>query len=280
MSDKQSMEKNIFPWLVMHHYETFLDFYNQRDEAEPRIRDGRLMVNNKLLKEGSDNNMPYHGFIFLVDGLHIFDSLKEENMINDFKMEKGLEKTITDEYNDSKPLLTFEEFSNFLRNEEENEGEDGAYIYNSQMGNIVRVGCLNNNPNSLENFSLMKGLPTDFIYSDSRNSNRSIGTKTEIAKIIPYHMASKGKKVDAYQIKRSSYAHLGMGKVTHFDGDGLMEEFFFDSFQYDSIKIKGVYRLYPSPSKSPERIVKTFELGEMKLFDKIYENGRIKERAA
>ena len=229
------MNIDIFPWLVEYHYKQ-----NLLRTCMPLIRDGKIYIHEKPLAEGSDNNVPYHGFLFFVDGLSILDGLVAEGVINDIKDgSRTLESLIAD-YNSSKPLLSSEQFSNYLE-QEQKVGEDGTYIFNSVTGKVVRVNELNNNAKLPVDFSLMEKIPKDFVYSDGRNHSNSIGTKTRLAIKIPAFM----ENIHAYQIKRSPYGNkstgIGMGKVTHFDKNGLKEEFFFGN---TGANIIGFYRHY------------------------------------
>ena len=229
------MNIDIFPWIVEHHYKR-----NLLEIGMPLISNGRIYINGKPLKEGSDKNAPYHGFLFLVDGLEIFSRLVREGMVNDIKDGPRRLESLAADYKSSTPLLTSRQFSDYLI-QEEGFGEDGAYIYNSVTGNIVRVSELNNNPRLPNDFSLVERIPRDFVHVNGKFELGEIGTKTRIAIKIPASM----EHIHAYQIKRSPYGDestgIGMGKVTHFDRNGLAEEFFFGKSGAD---ILGFYRHY------------------------------------
>lgn len=230
------MKIDIFPLLVEYHYQR-----NLVEICKPLIKDGKVVVDGNQLQEGSDANVPYHGFLFLVDGPEIFNTIVSENIINDVTDIQGRLETITKKYEDSTPLLTRDEFFGYLRREE-HDGEDGAYILNSETGKVVRVSELSNSHSLPQGFSLMDRIPKDFVYKDGRKTSPDkIGTKTRIAIKIPVAMKQKGKEVHTYQIKRTPYTDFGMGKVTHFDYNGLNQEFF---FVYENGKILGVYKKY------------------------------------
>ena len=260
------MAIDIFPWLVMHHHRR-----NYLEICRPLIRRGEILIGDKSLTEGSDKGIPYHGFHFLVDGLNVFNTLIEEGMINDVYDHNERSKKIREEYDLSKPLLNFDEFSGFLM-QEEGKGNDGAYIFNSKNGKVVRINEFNNNIDLPEGFNLIDKLPGNFVYDipfpDDNSIYPNLGTKTRLA--IKMTEAMKDKGIHAYQIKRSSYSNLGMGKVTHFNGNGLSEEFFFHSFDHDSVLVKGVYREYERRENS-SRVSqvgpgKVLELDELVLF--------------
>lgn len=258
------MRRDIFPWLVEHHYNTLDEFIK---------RDNLLPIEKYDIKEGSDRNVHYHGFLFMVDGPKILDNLRNQGMIND-----NLE-TLTEDYHSSVPLEDNHNFLNYLK-QQESEGDDGAYIFNSVNGKIVRVSELNNNPRLPEDFSLIKRIPHNFINYDhigslTETDSRKIGTKTRIAIKIPASMDN----VHAYQVKRSPYGNkstgIGMGKVTHFDKYGLDEEFFFK--RNDGVVV-GVYRYYPS--KDYNETPKDLIISDLSRFEEIRTEAREYEQAA
>ena len=247
------MRREIFPWLVEHHYDT-LD--------ELLVKEGLLPIQKYDLREGSDRNVPYHGFLFMVDGPKILDRLNEEGLINDMSEE------IRREYDHSEPLLTKDDFLSYLR-KQELEGEDGAYVFNSVTGKVVSCH-FNNNPNLLGDFSLTDRLPSNFVFYDAEQLDlKYIGTKTRVAIKIPASMDN----VHAYQVKRSPYGNkstgIGMGKVTHFESFGLSEEFFFK--RNDGV-ISGVYR--PYFAKEDYRSPKDLIISDLSRFEEIRAEAR------
>jgi hypothetical protein len=119
--------------------------------------------------------------------------------------------------------------------------KDGAHLYDGENQRVARVHEINNS--SLQDSStndLLDRLPKDFVYSNERSfAGGDIGTKTRLAVKLPMKYGT----LEALQIKQTAYGGLGMGKVTHFDKDGLRREFFFD-YDKDNENIVGVRREY------------------------------------
>jgi len=76
-----------------------------------------------------------------------------------------------------------------------------------------------------DTISLRDMLPRDFIAveTDSLLNERNLGTKTRLAIKLPQAY----DRTKAFQIKRTAYGLLGIGKVTQFGPQGLEQEFFF-----------------------------------------------------
>jgi len=240
------MTLDLFPLLVKYHVQTLDDLVR---------KDGLLPADKYDLAEGSDKNVPYHGFLILADGPEIFDRLQREGLISDMSDE------ILREY-DSSILLTKPDFFDYLKHQ---DGEDGAYVFNSRTGHIVSCQ-FNNNPGQLpDSFNILDAIPIDFVrHKGQKVLLRELGTKTRIAIKIPASMDS----VHAYQIKRSPYGNkstgIGMGKVTHFDRYGLLEEFF---FMRNEGVVVGVYRDH-SPRRYNEQS-KDLIMSDLSEFDGI-----------
>ncbi|MFC2134855.1 hypothetical protein ACFLTH_09575 [Bacteroidota bacterium] len=88
-------------------------------------------------------------------------------------------------------------------------------------------------------------IPNDFIHEKETETptRLDLGTKTRLAIKIP----SMHEGISAYQVKLTAYGPLGLGKVTHFDYEGLQREFF---FRQDKLGIKGVVRKYNHINKT------------------------------
>ena len=103
----------------------------------------------------------------------------------------------------------------------------------------------NNNPDLQEKAPIYSLVPSNFLSSDGSVSPKQMGVKTRLAIKMPLAYSN----THAYQIKRTPYENTGIGKVTHFGPEGLVEEFFFryapehrGSFINAKHKIIGVYR--------------------------------------
>ena len=151
---------------------------------------------------------------------------------------------------DPEPFSPITDNENFARYLETRAQEDGAYLVDSIHNRITRVPEFNNNPNipGLErHIDLFQFIPHDFLSYAGDVPLSKIGTKTRLAIRMPQFY----ENTETFQIKRSSYTPLGMGKVTHFTKEGLVEEIF---FRYDpnsqgpfiepEQKILAIYRQY------------------------------------
>lgn len=193
----------------------------------PYINNGRLSYpwRAEPLEEAFDENELCKGVLVIANGETLVDRLVGHGLakvedIGEFSSVYGIEE--------------------FIQHVSSQKNFDGAYIYDGINKRIAKVSELNNNPENLPyNSWVMKtSLPYDFVDEDGKlNPLEHIGMKTRLAIKIPH--AFKG--VEAYQIKRSAYTSLGLGKVTHFTHEGLMEEFF---FRPCGNEIEGVYRSY------------------------------------
>lgn len=215
---------DIFSSLVRYHTEVNLP------ACLPYVRNGELYSPaGRRLQEGSDKDQLYHGFLIVANGDTLVDKLFHERIVLD----------------DTPPKFhsvpTRSDLFSYLSRQEEN-GDDGAFVYDSKNGRIGHVIELNNTPGKLgeqQNYPLSYAVPADFFTSTGQQ--KPLGTKTRVAIKLPRAYP----EVHAFQIKRSAYGSLGMGKVTHFNRDGLAEEYFL-RFNQDTQGIDGVYRTYKS----------------------------------
>jgi len=223
-------KKDLFGWLVNYHYSNL-------EECLPYIHEGVLSIERKKfdqgkitrkvkeqLIEGRENEL-YSGVLIVANGHTLADRLKDG-------------KVITSELEDWSKINGEDDLANYLS---EQNGNDGAYLLDSYNGRITHAAELNNNPDSLPgDLPIYEMIPDNFVYSDGSNSNLGkIGTKTRLAIKIPHAY----EHTETYQIKRTAYTPLGLGKVTHFGTQGLIEEFFF-RYNPAQSNIEGVYRRY------------------------------------
>lgn len=218
-----SMKKgDIFEWLVKYHCEHNLEL------CLAHIQNGtyRSPITGKPLDIGFEENDAYKGILVVANGDKLLN-----NMIQDGIAKKQHVGDISGVANEK----DFFDYINRQRN------SDGAYLFDSVNQRIARAYLLNNSPKSLDESidPAENRLPNDFLSNDSRiDSQKEIGTKTRLA--LTLTLAYEG--VEAFQIKRTAYAPSGLGKVTHFNKDGLYREFFFDYSESEGIY--GVYRRY------------------------------------
>nr|MBI4156159.1 hypothetical protein [Candidatus Woesearchaeota archaeon] len=231
---------DIFNLLVNYHSNVNLE------KVLKHIKNGRVINSEgKPHEEGEEECEWYKGLLIMANGDTLVDRLYEKKVIN------------------HKPEEFYEVRSNedFLRYISNQRNSDGAYIYDSKNGRIMRVAEINNNPNTLPNqFKLEDRLPKDFVSYNGEKSLDLIGLKTRLAVRLP----AAYDHTEAFQIKRSAYTDFGMGKVTHFNGDGLLEEFF---FKYDPAKgVIGVNRRYERNASN--KLVKVAER-EKEIYKKL-----------
>jgi len=218
----------LFQWLMQYHCSENLGL------CLPYFKDGRITdARGFPLHEGSDvNTPPYHGVLIVANGDTLAQRLRQDRVIHD-------EPTLFS------PFRTVEDLSLYFPRQEDC---DGAYIYDGVHRTIARVGEINNNPPSLpEFFEPYAFIPEDFVSYTSAIANDRIGTKTRLAIKLPHAFPH----TETYQVKRSAYGPLGLGKVTHFGKEGLQEEFFLHYDPYSKGPfiaggqgIVGIYRKY------------------------------------
>lgn len=220
-------KRDIFEDLVKYHCTANLA------ACRPYIKEGQILDNeSKPLQEGSDLKTPHEGLLILRNGSTLLDKLVNSGRVHTADIDTPVK------------LSTEEDFYHFLNFREEN---DGVYVYESRLGQMRRIGYVVP-PNGA---SIDDSLPRDFVYQEGSNAatqRLKLGTKTRIALELT---AEEGAKIQAFQIKRSSYGHLGMGKVTHINEQGLAREFYLE-YQPDHTGpfidqeqgIVGIYKTY------------------------------------
>jgi len=181
---------------------------------------------------GSENEL-YTGVLLVANGTTLVDKLSEGHIIEDDPRDLYFVNA------ESK-----EDFFNYLSEE---KGNDGAHIYDGVNKRIARIMDFNNRPPLAEKAPVYSLVPDNFLSSDGSVSPKYMGVKTRLAIKMPLAYDS----THTYQIKRTPYENTGIGKVTHFGPDGLVEEFFFrhmpehkGQFINQEHKIMGVYRCW------------------------------------
>lgn len=254
---------DIFEDLIKYHCTTNLA------ACRPYIKDGQILDNeSKPLQEGSDLKTPHEGLLILRNGSTLLDKLVNSGRVHTADIDAPVK------------LNTEEDFYDFLTFREEN---DGVYVYESQLNQMRRVGYIVP-PNGA---SIDDSLPSDFVYQagcDSATQRLKLGTKTRIALELT---AEEGAKIQAFQIKRSSFGHLGMGKVTHINEQGLAREFYLEHqpdytghFIDEEQGIVGIYKTYRKengPLELAEEGYVHFEDGEIQYIKKKTKTSRLAE---
>lgn len=223
------MQGRIFRWLVEYHCTVNLV------KCLKHMKDGKVIDRDGLpYSECYDENEVYKGLLLIASKDEMLSKLSEEDLIQDEEPDGFVE------------LGGKESFFDYIKKQ---RSSDGAYLFDSKNSVITRVAALNNNHHKLsQNFPLYSMIPKDFVsYTESLTNVRNIGLKTRLAIKLPHVFDD----LDTYQIKKSAYTDLGLGKVTHFNQDGLVEEFFLmqnnavnGPFVFEEQGIVGVYRKY------------------------------------
>lgn len=126
------------------------------------------------------------------------------------------------------------------------------------LGMHFDVGVGRSNPYYSERLRLEELLPRDFLSTDSSVALHPavIGTKTDLGMRFPRAYP----ELHTLQIKRASYGDFGMGKVTHFDKEGLVEEMYIaigeqvrGPFIDAAYNLVGVHRVYRDEEGRPFR---------------------------
>ena len=232
-------EVDVFSWLVQYHIDTNLSpilasIYNGRaysPQGEPAV-------------EGEELGEWARGCLVIANGQTLADRLVEDKIILDHSAPRF------------SPAGTYAQFTEHL---DRNIKKDGAFVYNGSHKSIARVAKLNNSTPALnEARKFQQGLiPPNFVYEHNttpftlEDIDEHIGTKTDLAMLTPLAYTLPNSHVHSYQIKRTAYGQLGLGKVTHFGREGLVEELFFKysasstgPFIEEEQGIIGVHRMY------------------------------------
>ncbi len=165
------------------------------------------------IKEGRENNS-YNGICVFKNGSTLCDRLVEDGRVHRLDIDEPYD------------LSTESRWFDFLENRED---EDGVYVYEPRTGQLYRISKIKDMNRSVSRLS--DYVPPDFVFyhpdtyvlgNPESMLRKNIGTKTRLAIDLPVSYPG----VQAYQIKRSGYTPLGMGKVTHFNNNGLAREYF------------------------------------------------------
>jgi len=232
------MGYDLFSWLAQYHLQ------NNLIPNLPFIKDSQYLKarGGAKIEEGEEND-DTKGVLILSNGDSLVRRLKEEEIILDRSTPMFV------------PARDYVSFTYYLSR---NIRKDGAFVYDGKNESISRISKFGNSSSKMNaaRDSYQRYLPANFIYQDAAVMNQEeydeqIGTKSDLAMVLPISHTKEDSYVHAYQIKRTAYGNTGLGKVTHFGPDGLMEEFFFryapesdGPFVVPERKIVGVHRKY------------------------------------
>lgn len=243
---KEVNKQTLFGILVEQHTQTLVDLMNHKF-SEHIFVEGAQNTHNILTDKPyvDGEECDYHsGLLIIANGKDLPERFNNAGYILDAPGELV-------------QIPSKKGFKSYLAGQ---KGKDGLYLFDSYNQTAMRVGNLRNNPELPKDFSVRSRLPKDFksrSASEEKDGENDIGTKTRLALVMPYALGQNNRDIETFQIKRSAYGLIG--KVTHFDINGLREEFF---FEYRGNSIVGVHRAYDAHDKS-KRVETTLSLEEL-----------------
>lgn len=233
---------NLFRWLVNYHCSHNLE------ACRPYIHNGIIYSpsTSEPLREGFEENelqvgqIKYKGVLIVSNGRTLLDDLIAGDVIEEGNIG---------------PFVGIDGENSLFDYLDNQENSDGGHILDSANNQIARAYEFNNKPPALGingTYSLFDRIPHDFCSYDGKVSPiNNLGLKTRLAIKLPQvklpqvHPQQAHPHIETYQIKRTAYTPLGMGKVTHFNKDGLAEEFFLmQNPDSENEEIIGVHRNY------------------------------------
>ena len=229
------MEQNhFFDWFVKYHCE------RNMAECAPYVNDGIIYSpanKGRQIQEGREIK-EYQGILVFKNGNTLLNRLVSDKLVNPKHISAPAH------------IGSLDELFSFMDNRED---QDGVYVYESANKDIVRVSKVRD---VVESKPLITKVPLDFVFYNGippgmdaeKVLGQWIGCKTRLA----IDITDRYQDVQAYQIKASGYTPLGMGKVTHFDKDGLRKEFF---LKYEAGNICGIRRDYSGQSRGEHKDV-------------------------
>lgn len=233
-----SMGYDLFAWLAQYHLDA-----NLRPNLSFIVEGQYVGSRGKTIEEGEENHQTY-GALVLANGDSLVQRLKKEKIILDL----------------STPMFTaagnYDLFASYLS---KSKKRDGAFVFDGKNETMTRVSRYANYNSELmqevrENFA--RYMPANFIYEAAammtpKDYDNDVGTKTDLAMVLPVSHTKADSSVHAYQIKATAHSRLGFGKVAHFGPDGLIEELFFryapeskGPFVVSGQNIEAVHRKY------------------------------------
>lgn len=228
------MRDKLFSWLVDYHCGVNVE------QCLPHMREGRVYSSpGKPLEEGVEENKLYSGVLVVANGNTLADRLHTGGVIHDDPGEL-----------DFVPLATQDDLFRYFAQQ---RNRDGAYIVNGDRGLITRVSELNNGlPVSQSPYDQV---PADFVsYDQHIPVQRNLGVRTRLAIKMPQAYP----ETNTFQIKQTAYGNTGIGKVTHFGPQGLLEEFFLlhdpasaGPYLWPKQHLIGVHRRYEREGNNP-----------------------------
>jgi len=257
------MEKRDFIWwLLKFQVENNLEESFRKSSRTNGLEEVITGDDGRSLRENTET--PYHpGLLFLANGVASLNKLIKKRWVPYDREEDISEFDNVKDYRD---------FAEYIKRVTESGGEGTAYAFNAEHQKITAVPEFTNSPESpfynritrkvnqmlgRKNESLVDAVPGDFLSlkKEIPVSGNRLGTKTGIA----IRLSRDNSDVHAYQVRRTVYGELGLGKVTWFDQDGLREEIYLDrkanalAYIDPERKIVAIHRSYRDMKGEPFR---------------------------
>jgi len=208
-SSQKITNSEIFDWLVRFHSTINLEKFIQ--EYQPEWIDETLELRkDKPIIEG-ETEIDYKGILVLTDGEGILERLVKHGLV------------MEGDHTAPVQIRTYDDFRTYIT--ETQQSPDGAYVLDKWRGEISRIGRYYDHGLSAKDY--LGSLPHGFFkyHSNDELEMPYIGLKTRVAIAAPKER--KVPHIEAFQIKRTAFAlPLGMGKVVHFNKEGVVEEYF------------------------------------------------------
>jgi len=192
-------------------YETAKGFHINYNAKNQLIS---LLQNPSIALNGAENKSQV-GAAFIANGAAVLNRMV------------ALEMIAQEDIDDSIAIPSQSAFETYMLEKGE---EDGCHVIDSASNEINRVGEIyaDKCPEFKDAKYFTSRVPTDFVTPGGLESIKlgNIGTKTRLVMRAPFLLEG----VSGFQIKRTQYGPLGLGKVTWFDKLGLYKEFFMTTF--------------------------------------------------
>lgn len=200
---------HLFPWLVQTHYHNLDAHLAYLEAGGRRVREGEEHPSEEVM-----------GVLVIGDGRVVSQRLRQDGIIKD-----RLEPTFV-------PAGTEGEFAGVLASM---RYRDGALVYNGADRLAARVAKVANTSPVMDTVrrDFPRLVPPNLVFHDARELTDEViddyvGTKTDLAFVVPPTYSTPDYEVHGFIIKRTAYGPVGTGAVLHGGPRGLMERFYFD----------------------------------------------------
>ncbi|MBI1970604.1 hypothetical protein HYS47_02580 [Candidatus Woesearchaeota archaeon] len=200
---------HLFPWLVEAHYHNLDAHLKYLEEGGRRVHEGEEHPSEEVT-----------GVLIIGNGRLVSQKLRQDGIIKD-----RLDPTFV-------PAGTRDEFTGVLSSM---RYRDGALVYNGSDRLAARVAKVGNTSAVMDaiRHDFPKLVPSDLVFRGARELTDQViddyvGTKTDLAIVVPPTYSTPDHEVHGFIIKRTAYGNVGTGPVLHAGPRGLVERFYFD----------------------------------------------------